>query len=361
MMKAQAQTQKISAVISKSILKSYRPSSVAIKAATNLIKKYDNFILTTHIKSDADGIGSQIGLYYLLKALKKKCVIINSEAPPNYLDFITNGTPIHVARELSSQAGASSLEGLKLTKKYFGLILDSSEEKRSQEVLDILKKEGIPWGSIDHHDITKKKNFCVDNSYAATAEMVWDLYKTFKVKINSIAAHAMYTGIVADSGNFRFPKTSLRTHLAGGDLIASGVHSDFIYRKVYESNPMDRLIYMGRIYKNLFIDREHGIAMAFVTKKTKKGLELGDSANEGIVNQFLAANGINVAVLATQTEDNLMKASLRSIGDIDVSKVAQQFNGGGHKNAAGLKANLPFKKAKKVLLEALQQAVIITK
>ncbi|MBN8223035.1 MAG: DHH family phosphoesterase, partial [Spirochaetes bacterium] len=225
-MVAEKETQNISAATAKSLLKSYRPTAKVLPKIAGLIKANKKFLLTTHIGADADGLGSQIGLYQLLKALKKDVKILNNERVPGYLKDLM---PANLVNFIGDE-GLSEAQAEKLMRDRFVFILDSSEPHRSDKVGEMFLRLNRPWATIDHHVLPGKKEFCVDPTYAATAELVWDLYKFMKKPIPKAAATPLYTGLVADSGNFRYPKTSLRTHLAAGELIGYGVHSDFIFR-----------------------------------------------------------------------------------------------------------------------------------
>ena len=337
--------------MSLEILNHYKPEANVLKKISSFVDKYDSFVLTTHIGSDADGIGSQVAFAMLLEALGKKVFIVNNELPTNNLSFLDPQQRVKNIQDLSEKELNSFFDNS------FVFILDSSEPARSHKVSEYFLEKNIPWATIDHHDLPETENFCVDASYAATAEMIWDIYRFYQVDIPSEAALSLYGGLVADSGNFRYGKTSMRTHIAGGHLLESGIDSDQVYRALYESHPVDRLKYIERIIKKAVINKEKGYIAGAIVKKMQKGLDLGDSPNEGIVNQLLAAKGIRLAALMTETDDGQLKCSLRSIGDIDVNKMAATFGGGGHKNAAGFKAKLKFRKAKKEVLSLIEKTL----
>jgi len=347
-MRAEAGTQRLSAQIARSVLRGYKPSSKVLPKIAQLIRANAKFLLTTHVGADADGLGSQVGLYYLLKALKKDVVILNNEKVPEYLEPLIPAKLVHyIGRHDLPEEKVE-----KMLRDRFVFILDSSEPHRSEKVGELFLRLKRPWATIDHHVLPGKKEFCVDPSYAATAELVWDLYHYLKKPVSKQAALALYTGMVADSGNFRYPKTSLRSHLMGGHLLSFGIHSDFVYRAIYESNPLDRLKLNARLYPKVEI-LPNKVVYLPVLQKDREGLELGDSGTEGIVNHLLAHRGLRAAALLTETEHGELKASLRSIGDVDVASLAKKFGGGGHKNAAGLKVREPFAEALKKVVAAL--------
>lgn len=349
-MKAERGTQALSHKIASGLLKSYRPTSPVLQKIAGLIGKNSHFLLTTHVGADADGLGSQVGFFYLLKALKKDVKILNNEKVPEHLEALIPKTLVaHLGEE-----GLSLEKAEKLAKNRFVFILDSSEPQRSDKVGELFTRLQRPWASIDHHVLPAKKEYCVDASYAATAELVWDLYQYFKKPINPKVALVLYTGLVADSGNFRYPKTSLRSHLMGGHLVSLGVHSDYVYRTIYENNPPDRIKLLSRLFPRVeFLP--NGVVYLPVFQKDREGLALGDSGTEGIVNQLLAHKGIKAAAVLIESEEGEFKASLRSIGAVDVASLAKKFGGGGHKNAAGLKIKKPFAQVVPMVVVELQQ------
>jgi phosphoesterase RecJ-like protein len=348
MMRAESGTRRLSAQIAKSVLRYYKPTSKVLPKIAHLIRANQKFLLTTHVGADADGLGSQVGLYYLLKALKKDVVILNNEKVPEYLEQLIPAKLVHyIGRPDLPEEKAE-----KMLRDRFVFILDSSEPQRSEKVGEMFLRLKRPWATIDHHVLPGKKEFCVDPSYAATAELVWDLYQYLKKPVSKQAALALYSGMVADSGNFRYPKTSLRSHLMGGHLLSFGINSDFVYRSIYENNPIDRLKLSARVYPKAEL-LPNKVVYLPVLQKDREGLELGDSGTEGLVNQLLAHRGLRAAALFTETEHGELKASLRSIGDVDVASLAKKFGGGGHKNAAGLKVHEPFAEALKKVVNEL--------
>ena len=348
-----SKTIQLSKALTKKLLPLYEPRSPILKKIASYIHSHQKFLLTTHVRSDADGIGSQIALYYLLKKLNKECWILNQEPPGKHLVEHLNQPIVDDFSRYQDNRNAL----IDKLKSYFVLILDSSEIERSDEVGRAFSEAGCSFASIDHHILKAKQNYCIDASYAATCEIIWDLYHYLKIPIPKPAAISLYIGLVADSGNFRFNKTSFRTHLAGAELVGYGIDTDHIYRMLYESFPIDRLRLLKKIFKTLEINSELGYVLGEVLPSMKRGLELGDSSTEGIVNQLLAVNGVYIAALISKTNEGHLKCSLRSIGDVDVSDIAKKFQGGGHRNASGLKIEESYRTARKKLINALKAAL----
>ncbi|MES0490592.1 MAG: bifunctional oligoribonuclease/PAP phosphatase NrnA [Leptospirales bacterium] len=334
--KNEKEVVQISTQLTKQLLKNYKPSAAVLSDIKKVILKHDKFLLTTHTGADPDGLGSEIGLLHLFKLLKKKAIIVNNERVPESMAFIASGVNIYNIDEHREELEKKNL------KDYLVLIIDSSEIRRSEKVVNFFQSKELDYLTIDHHPMPKNIRYMVDTSYAATAELVWDLYHYLNIDIPKKAAIPLYTGISADSGNFRYSKTSFRTHLAAGELIGFGISTDKIYRSIFEFFPFDRLEFTRRIMNKAVFNKEIGYSVACARQSMFKGLKLGDSPTEGLVNQFLAVEGVEISAFITETPEKDLKCSLRSVGDVNVSEIAQKFGGGGHRNAAGLFQKGPF-------------------
>ena len=352
-MAIESSTMQINRKLARSMLRAYTPNSAILKKIDGIIRKSDSFLLTTHIDSDLDGVGSQIGLYYLLKKMKKKCMILNHEDAPELLkEYISPNLVKSIQNyEHNTEHFIRSL------KDYFVFILDSSELKRSGKVANSFLKAKCKWATIDHHILPTKNNYCIDSSYAATCELIWDLYRYYKIKIPQEAAIPLYVGIVADSGNFRYSKTSFRTHLAGSELLSYGIDSDLMYRLIYESYSLDRLNLMQKILQNSTADPQLGYIVAEVKEKYKKKLSIKRGDSDGLINQLLAIKEIFIAAIMTKTMDGFLKCSFRSIDHIDVSAIAKKFGGGGHKNAAGCKVEEKYEDTRKKIIKEIKKTL----
>ncbi len=339
---------KLSAKYAKSILKEYRPASPVLKKIAGLVEKHDHFLITTHISADPDGLGSEIAFYHLLKKLKKKVLIVNSEKVPSGYRFID---PEGIIMNMDEHGVKMDHEGLR---KFFLMVLDNSELKRSARVYELASKYGMKYCTIDHHIVAKSPQVNADPTYGSTSELIWDLYYHLGIPIPQKAVLPLYAGMIADTGNFRFSRSSFRSHLAAGDLIARGISSEGVYRKIFESAPIDRMKLFQRILSEAVIDVKKGFIAGFARQKMFDNLQLGDSPTEGIVNQLLAADGVRLSALMTETPDGDLKCSLRSIGKVDVSMLAGEFEGGGHKNASGLFLKGPYDVSCQKVLAAIE-------
>ena len=199
---------------------------------------------------------------------------------------------------------------------------------------------------IDHHqqpDDYAKFTFS-DTSIGSTCEMIYLTiqhlgYEKFLTKE---VGECIYTGIMTDTGSFKFSNTSSQTHRIIADLIDLGVENSKIHQNTFDNNSLSRLQLMGIAMNNLKVIAEKNTAYITLTQNELDSNDFKKGDTEGFVNYALSLKGINLAVIFIENKyEGIIKISLRSIGDIDVNTLARKyFNGGGHQNAAGGRSEL---------------------
>ena len=203
---------------------------------------------------------------------------------------------------------------------------------------------------IDHHqspDTYAKYTFS-DTSYGSTCEMLYNFMVQIgkKALIDKTIATCLYTGILTDSGGFKFPKTTGNTHRIVAEFIELGVENTVIPTLLFDNSSYNRLQLLGRALQNLKVIADKKTAYITLSQKELDdfGYEKGDT--EGIVNYGLSIKGIHfAAIFIEHTDEKIIKISFRSQGDFDVNLFARaHFNGGGHMNAAGGKSNETLEK-----------------
>jgi phosphoesterase RecJ-like protein len=197
---------------------------------------------------------------------------------------------------------------------------------------------------IDHHQ--KPDGFATytysDTAFGSTCEMIYN-FISFLDKtglIDKIIASCIYTGIVTDSGSFRFPSTTGTTHRIVADLIDKGINNSEIHNLLFDNNSYNRLQLMGRALQNMKVFPEYKTSYITLSQKELDEFHYEKGDTEGVVNYGLTIKGIHFAAIFIEHRDeNIIKISFRSQGDFDVNQFARDnFNGGGHINAAGGKS-----------------------
>ena len=300
------------------------------------LKKYfssqKKIVITTHRTPDGDALGSSIALYNILKSNGHSVNIVVPNKFPYFLDFLPFSSEVvifenqqEIGKEMISNADAL-------------FFLDFNNYSRLDDMAKYILNSDAYSILIDHHQDSKiesNQSFC-DTNICSTAELVYDFIHNMGWSISKESAISLYTGIVTDSGSFKYPTVTKKTHDIVSDLMSYDINHSAIHKKLFDSNTLSRMRLLGRcIGKNFQLIEEYNSALIYLTKEDfeEYGYIKGDT--EGFVNFPLSLKGVVFSVFFIEFDDGI-KMSFRSKGNFDVNQFARRyFNGGGHKNAAG--------------------------
>jgi phosphoesterase RecJ-like protein len=295
--------------------------------------------ITTHVKPDADALGSSLGLAnYLLKKGHEVTVVTPTDYP-SFLDWM-KGTEQVLDY---SNPEHTKLATQKLQEAEMIFCLDFSVLNRVNELGEMIRQSNGYIVNIDHHqDPEDFANYRLwSTKAAATCELVYEMIVDLgdKSLIDKSIAECLYAGIMTDTGGFRHPNTTKNVHLVVAELIDLGANSSQIANWIYDSNSVNRLKFIGfAISRRLVVHEDLHTAYFAITKKDLKKYQSQTGDTEGLVNYALSLEGIKLAALFSEREDGI-KISFRSSTEVAVNKfAAAHFSGGGHKNAAGGKS-----------------------
>ena len=300
--------------------------------------------ITTHVKPDADALGSSLGLgNYLIKKGHDVSVVTPSDYP-SFLNWMEGN---------ESVLDFSNLDHVDQVKKKLEeaeviFCLDFSVLNRVNELGELIRASDAFVVNIDHHqDPEDFADFRIwSTKAAATCELVYEMIVALGDKdlIDKGIAECLYAGIMTDTGGFRHPNTTKNVHLVVAELLELGADTSQIANWIYDSNSVNRLKFIGfAISRRLIVREDLHLAYFAISKKDLKKYQSQTGDTEGLVNYALSLEGIKVAALFSEREDGI-KISFRSSTDVAVNKfAAAYFNGGGHKNAAGGKSELGLK------------------
>ena len=313
-----------------------------LSQVVELIENKDRFAITTHIKPDGDGVGSSLGLYWLLRSLGKDAeVIVHGDVPPAY----------------RSLPGADEIRDIKA-------IDDDYDAVFVIECSDVTRPgiEGLDTQftvNIDHHATSEHFGSInwIDATASAVGEMIYNLCKAIGGRITKDIAECVYMALVTDTGSFHFSNTSERTLKVASELIKAGAKPSKIGEAVYNNYPWSRIELMRQVLDTVKRDKTGRVAALRQTLKMREIAGAVDGDNNGFVNIPLAARDVLAVVYMREVGPNRYRASLRSKGDINVAKVAEKFGGGGHKNAAGLSIEGDWDERESELIETLSNAI----
>jgi phosphoesterase RecJ-like protein len=190
---------------------------------------------------------------------------------------------------------------------------------------------------IDHHpDPTDFVDTAVvDTNAAATAELIYDLVLAMKGTVSAPMAQALYAGIITDTGNFRFPKTSPTTHHITAALLAAGVDPLEVYRQIYQQYSLGRIRLQGHVLDSIKTEAGGQIAYYSLGQNTLKAYGVDGSELDGFASLGQDIGGVRVVVFGVERPRERVKISLRSDGSVAINQVAAEYGGGGHPSAAG--------------------------
>lgn len=300
--------------------------------------------ITTHVKPDADALGSSLGLAnYLIKKGHEVSVVTPSDYP-SFLNWMKgNDDVLDFSKPEDHKIAIKKLEEADII-----FCLDFSVLNRVNELGEMIRESDAYVVNIDHHqDPEDFADFEYSSTKAAaTCELVFELIDKLgdKALIDKDIAECLYAGIMTDTGGFRHPNTTKNVHLVVAELIEIGANSSQIANWIYDSNSVNRLKFIGfAISRRLVVREDLHTAYFAISKKDLKKYQSRTGDTEGLVNYALSLDGIKLAALFSEREDGI-KISFRSSSEVAVNKfAATYFNGGGHKNASGGKSNLGLK------------------
>ncbi|MGE5197091.1 MAG: DHH family phosphoesterase, partial [Deltaproteobacteria bacterium] len=285
----------------------------------------------------------------LVKHLDKKAVVINEEGLPYGYEFMPHADKIK-----------------KISKKLWGMrfgcfvVLDCSDLRRCGEV-GRLASSAKTILNIDHHISNEKFGDVnwVDPKAASCTEMVYQLYKKLRIPFDKDAATLLYTGIVTDTGSFRYVNTNRSTHLIAAELLKFDLDVAKIYKVIYENVPFSDMQLLSNILPTIKRDPSGKIAWFQIRKKLLKNRKVYFDLTENILTFARAIRDVEVAVLFKENlkTKNEIRVNLRSQGRVDVNKIASFFGGGGHRTASGCTVKGDIETVSRMVLRKIRESI----
>jgi nanoRNase/pAp phosphatase (c-di-AMP/oligoRNAs hydrolase) len=317
----------------------------------DIIRSNDRFVISSHVRPDADAIGSELALAELLDGMGKSVRIINPSAPPGTLEFLDPGS------RLQKFGDSTSSKDVRDTDVH--LIVDTSAWTQLQGVGDAMKTSNAVKVVIDHHVSSDNLGAIEfkDTVCEATGTLIYRFLKSGDITITPSMARNLFCAITTDTGWFRFSSTTAETMRIGANLIDLGVKPDQIFRLLYEQRSYARIQLAGRILSKVKLDSDGQLAYTSVDRNDFVVTSAAPVDTEGLVNECLTIAGTEAAFIAVELENRGIKVSFRSRGGLDVAAIAEQFNGGGHKQASGATLKGPLIKAVGQVLKAMNDGL----
>ncbi|MCI0705483.1 MAG: bifunctional oligoribonuclease/PAP phosphatase NrnA [Planctomycetia bacterium] len=291
----------------------------------DFLRRSERPLLMTHIRPDADGLGSQLALHDALTALgKKPRVAIASKLLPRYEFLDPKRTFIEDFRPSA------------FTDRDSVLILDTGTWNQLGDFGDWLKKSSLPRAVVDHHrtqdDIGGLQ--LVDTSAESTGRLAHEIIRALGVPLTERMAHHLFMAVATDTGWFRHPNATHATFDLCGELVEAGANPTVLYEQLYESATLPRLKLTAIALQRLELRAGGKVAYTEIALSDYSATGSVPGDTEDLINFPRAVEGVEIALVFIEQPDGGTKVSFRS-RSADVSKLAEQFGGGGHKLASG--------------------------
>lgn len=310
------------------------------KELTQFLEKPRNIVIIGHKNPDGDAIGSTLGLKHYLDKKGHNCTVLVPNEYPDFLHWLPGSETTYRFDWQNNQSQKA------ISNSDIIFLMDFNALHRvGDDMQKTLEKYQNDFVLIDHHQQPDEfKYMFSDTEICSTSQMVYQFIEMNNdlELIDAAIATCLYTGIMTDTGSFRFRSTTSKTHRIIADLIDKGAENDRIHNNVYDANTYNRLLLLGQALSNLKVLENYKTAFITLTNEEKNRYDYQKGDSEGVVNYALSLKGIIfAAIFIEDIEQNLIKISFRSKGSFSVNQFARNhFEGGGHDNAAGGKSTL---------------------
>ncbi len=316
-----------------------------IRETAEIIRTGDRFLVVTHVSPDGDAVGSLLGLTGALTEMGKTVTALCADAIPDTFGFLPGVDRI-----------TASPDTVELAPEWI-VSVDAAEDKRISG--DISRfRDRAKLINIDHHGTNPlygDVNLVVPHA-TSTAELVVQCLKEAGHTISRSTAECLYTGIITDTGGFRFSGVNGDTLRIAGDLIDTGFDPYEVTRALYEEYPLTRVLLERLMLERmeLLLDDKLCVGILYADDFPRVGADVSETEN--LVDRLREIRGVEVGMLITGLPSGMTRVSLRSKGTVDVAEVAGKLGGGGHAAAAGIKSRLSPEEVKEKLVSSLAQA-----
>ncbi len=327
------------------------PSPADYQAAAEALRRAPSVVLTTHVKPDADGLGSAAALRrWLLGEGKTADIIIPTPAPAKYA-FMDPDKAVRVAgRDVDLSA---------LVAPALVVIVDTASWQQLEGMAPLVADSGAPVLVIDHHGTVDPLAdlALVDAEAPAAVVIVHRLLIEAGASIDPTTAGYLFAGLVGDTDWFRLPNVTPETFRLAASLVEAGASPTEVHAHLHLSDGLPKLQLWARAVETLHPALDGSVMVMHLTRTMfrETGADVGDTEN--LINECMRVRGTRVGLMLVETEGDLVRVSLRCTPGVNILKVAEQFGGGGHIRAAGARANGPLDRVEADLLAAVDEAL----
>lgn len=310
----------------------------------NVIKNANNILITPHVNPDGDCIGSAIAMrLFLKKEFSKDAKMLIQSKVPDVYKFLPETDSFQTAEELKNQK--------------FDLVIavDCAAYDRLTTAIPFFENAAVTV-VFDHHKTNPaygKYNYILPE-LSSTGEVLFSFAQKSGFSFDEDIANALYVAILTDTGGFKFENTKTGTFLAVSELLKYGINPCELYKKCYESKPVEMVKLSALAVNNAKFLYDNKVVYTIITLDDMKKTKALNEHTDGIVELLRQINTVDLSFLIKETEDGFAKVSFRS-KNFDVTKIASKFNGGGHTKAAGCTIKKNYLVALNKIIEAIDE------
>jgi bifunctional oligoribonuclease and PAP phosphatase NrnA len=308
------------------------------------VRQRQSFLLTSHARPDGDSVGSQLAMAFALDAMGKQVRIINADpAPDHYFEF-PGLDRIELLPAVPAGTNADAV-----------IVMECSDLSRT----GVAGFEGRYIINIDHHVGNRMYGALNwhDETAAACGEMVFELIQCLQVPLSIEIATHIYLAILTDTGSFHHSNITPRTFDICRQAVEAGVDPAIMARRVFDSNSFGKLKLIGALLDSMQLIDDGRLAVLYMDDEMLAACGCTHNDTEGVINLPLTAREIQAVVFFKAASNGDIRVSMRSKYDVDVRLVANQFGGGGHKNAAGFTVEGPLSAVRADIINRIVQAI----
>jgi len=312
----------------------------------DFLGRHSSLVVTTHENSDPDGLGAELVFYQLAKTMGKKLRIVNSDAISEKYRFMDPENKIENWEKLKKP----------LDREAALVIMDSADEYNIGEIRNLIHYAPEVF-VIDHHEpnpFNTLKGY-IDPSASSTCEIAVELAQKAGIQLTAANAKAAFAGLAFDTGFFAFNKTTTRTFKAATLLTEAGAIPYEIYQEFFTKQTLASLLLEKTVFGNMELVNQGKVAVQLLRKEFLENSHGTLDDTHGFINTPLKCKDVQVSVFVKENREGHVKCSLRSKGNINVSKIAQSMGGGGHVSAAGFKSSVSLDETLQIVLEKISQ------
>lgn len=320
-----------------------------MKQAIKFMRTGDHFLVVSHVQPDGDAISSTLAIGWLLQQWKKSFVMVNEHGVPSKLQYLPLSGCIHSATSFETNVS-----------QQFEMVIcvDCADYTRIGQITHWIASNAR-MVNIDHHSSNNHYGeiAAIQENAAATVEIIFELLNIGEVQFDQEIATILYTGLLTDTGGFRYHNTTARTLKIAAELLQYGINGPQIADRLLEHMSFARIQLLKSSLARLTFSEDKKIGWLFITLADMQVTGAKDEDLEGLVNYACNVEGIEVGLLFKQITDMTVKVSMRSKGEINVAMLAQQFNGGGHIRAAGCQVTGELDEVMMIVIQRVKQAL----